>query len=215
MHWWGQRSCRGQLGCSQCYRAAAGALVQYNNESRMCCSYTQQILATLAPDWQLPVVAILAILHWDTGFRATTGPSMAAAAPWGQSGNCQSGSEWHHTLALVTLATAGNCHWGPRVAVTWLFITFLHKNEMIRWFPCGTWHHSGSFIVKMVWGCTAGFIFPFLSLLSKLFNLEHLFFRWFGKSKLQVPDTGTSQYWWILEHFWCTSIAWKYDIYVL
>ena len=37
----------------------------------------------------------------------------------------------------------------------------------------------------------------------------------FGKSKLQVPDTGTSQYWWILEHFWRTSIAWKYDIYVL
>ena len=35
------------------------------------------------------------------------------------------------------------------------------------------------------------------------------------KSILQVPDTGTSQYWWILEHFWCTSIAWKCDIYVL
>ena len=28
----------------------------------------------------------------------------------------------------------------------------------------------------------------------------------FGKSILEVPDTGTSQYWWILEHFWCTSI---------
>ena len=40
-------------------------------------------------------------------------------------------------------------------------------------------------------------------------------YRWFGKSILQVPDTGTSQYWWILEHFWCTSIAWKCDIYVL
>ena len=37
----------------------------------------------------------------------------------------------------------------------------------------------------------------------------------FGKSKLQVPDTETSQYCWILEHFWCTSIAWKCDIYVL
>ena len=36
-----------------------------------------------------------------------------------------------------------------------------------------------------------------------------------GKSILQVPDTGTSQYWWIPEHFWCTSIAWKCDIYVL
>ena len=36
-----------------------------------------------------------------------------------------------------------------------------------------------------------------------------------GKSILQVPDTGTSQYWWILEHFWCTSVAGKYDIYVL
>ena len=36
-----------------------------------------------------------------------------------------------------------------------------------------------------------------------------------GKGILQVPDTGTSQYWWILEHFWCTSIAWKCDIYVL
>ena len=35
-----------------------------------------------------------------------------------------------------------------------------------------------------------------------------------GKSILQVPDTGTSQYWWILEHYWCTSIARKCDIYV-
>ena len=33
------------------------------------------------------------------------------------------------------------------------------------------------------------------------------------KGILQVPDTGTSQYWWILEHFWCTSIAWKCDIH--
>ena len=37
----------------------------------------------------------------------------------------------------------------------------LYKNEMIRWFPCGTWRHSDSFIEKMVWGCTAGFIFLF------------------------------------------------------
>ena len=37
----------------------------------------------------------------------------------------------------------------------------------------------------------------------------------FGKSILQVPDTGTSQYWSILEHFWCTSIARKCDIYIL
>ena len=94
-----------------------------------------EILATLAPDWQLTVAAILAIVHWDTGFRATTGPSMAAA-PWGQSGNCQSGSEWHHTLALATLATA-DCT------------------------LCGTWHHCGSFIVKMVWGCTAVSFFLF------------------------------------------------------
>ena len=36
-----------------------------------------------------------------------------------------------------------------------------------------------------------------------------------GKSKLQVPDTGMSQYWSILEHFWCTSIARKCDPYVL
>ena len=89
-----------------------------------------------------------------------------AAAPWGQSGNCQSGSEWHHTLALATLATAGNCHWGPEWlphGYLWLIITFyfLYKNEMIRWFPCGTWRHSGSFIVMKVWGCTAGFIVSF------------------------------------------------------
>ena len=52
-----------------------------------------------------------------------------AAAHWGQSGNCQSGSEWHHTLALAIQATAGNCHWGPE---EWLphgnlelFINFL------------------------------------------------------------------------------------------
>ena len=36
-----------------------------------------------------------------------------------------------------------------------------------------------------------------------------------GKSILQFPDTGTSQYRWILEHFYCTSIAWKCGIYVL
>ena len=36
-----------------------------------------------------------------------------------------------------------------------------------------------------------------------------------GKSKLQVPDTGMSQYWSILEHFWCTSIAQKCDPYVI
>ena len=37
----------------------------------------------------------------------------------------------------------------------------------------------------------------------------------YGKSILQVPDTGMSQYWSILEHFWCTSIALKCDTYVL
>ena len=36
-----------------------------------------------------------------------------------------------------------------------------------------------------------------------------------GKSKLQVPDTGMSQYWSILEYFLCTSIARKCDPYVL
>ena len=36
------------------------------------------------------------------------------------------------------------------------------------------------------------------------------------KAILQVPDTGTTQYCWILEHFSCTSIAWKYNLnYVL
>ena len=29
------------------------------------------------------------------------------------------------------------------------------------------------------------------------------------KSILQVPDTGMSQYWWILEHFWRTSILFE------
>ena len=56
-------------------------------------------------------------------------------------------------------------------------------------------------------------LFYFIYFLSSLTicNLE----KTFGKSILQVPDTGTSQYWWILEYFWCTSIAWKCDIYVL
>ena len=58
---------------------------------------TQQILATLAPDWQLPVVAILAIAHWDTGFGATTGPSVAAA-PWA-------------SLAIANLGQNGTTHW--------------------------------------------------------------------------------------------------------
>ena len=44
---------------------------------------------------------------------------------------------------------------------------------------------------------------------------SHNINKHWGKSILQVPDTGTSQYWWILEHFWCTSIVWKCDIYVL
>ena len=55
-----------------------------------------------------------------------------------------------------------------------------------------------------------------------LYTFHHLFMQIFylgvystGKSKLQVPDTGMSQYWSILEHFWCTSIARKCDTYVL
>ena len=42
-----------------------------------------------------------------------------------------------------------------------LLFYFLYKNEMIRWFLCGTWRQSGSFIVVLVRGCTAGFIFSF------------------------------------------------------
>ena len=30
-----------------------------------------------------------------------------------------------------------------------------------------------------------------------------------------LADTGTSQYWWILEHFWFTNFTWKCDIYIL
>ena len=95
----------------------------------------------------------------------------------GQSGNCQSGSEWHHTLAhwhlplwpqvAIVIGAQSGCH-----MVIYYFFYFLYKNEMIRWFPCGIWRHSGSFIGKMVWGGIAGFIFPFfffLSLLTKLF----------------------------------------------
>ena len=37
----------------------------------------------------------------------------------------------------------------------------------------------------------------------------------FVKGILQVPDTGTSQYWWRLEYFWCANIALNCDIYVL
>ena len=45
--------------------------------------------------------------------------------------------------------------------------------------------------------------------ISKLLTLFEKQYCILGKSILQVPDTGTSQYWWILEHFWCTSIVWK------
>ena len=45
------------------------------------------------------------------------------------------------------------------------------------------------------------------------YEVHTIFFFW--KRILQVPDTGTSQYWWILEHFWCTRIARNSDIYVL
>ena len=130
-------------------------------------SYTQQILATLAPDWQLPVVAILAIVHWDTGFGATTGPQYGrmhllaslAIASLDQNGT----THWHlplwPQLAIVIGAQSG-CH---MVIYGYLLLFyFLYKNEMIRWFPCGTWHHSGSFIVMKVWGCIiAGIIFSF------------------------------------------------------
>ena len=141
---------------------------------------TQQILATLAPDWQLPVVAILAIAQWDTGFGATTGPSMAAASlrpvwqlpVWIRMalhiGTCHSGHSWQ-----LSLGPRGGCH---MVIYGYLLLFyFLYKNEMIRWFPCGTWRNSGSFIVMIVWGCTAGFIFFFLSLLSKLLLWNNYF----------------------------------------
>ena len=94
---------------------------------------------------------------------------------WGQSGNCQSGSEWHQTLALylprwpqlaIVIGAQSGCH---MVIYSYLLIFyFLYKNEMIRWFTCGTWRHSGSFIVKMVWGCTAGFIFFFFVTFIKI-----------------------------------------------
>ena len=94
---------------------------------QICCKPTQQILATPVPDWQLP--------HWDTGFGTTTEPRWQLPV-WGQSGNCQSGSEWHHTLALAILATAGNCHWGPEWmphGYLWLLVTFLTFYTKMRW----------------------------------------------------------------------------------
>ena len=87
--------------------------------------FTQEILATLAPDWQLPVVAILAIVHWDTGYGATTGPTMAIAS-CGQNGNCQSGPEWHAHLAIAILATAGNCHSGPPIVASGGFMVIYY-----------------------------------------------------------------------------------------
>ena len=50
---------------------------------------------------------------------------------------------------------------------------------------------------------------------EKVFHAGKKIRKNYGKSKLQVPDTGMSQYWSILEHFWCTSIARKCDPYVL
>ena len=37
------------------------------------------------------------------------------------------------------------------------------------------------------------------------FVCDHASVKWI-LSILQVPDTGTFQYWWILEHFWCNSM---------
>ena len=92
-----------------------------------------------------------------------------------QNGSCQSEA----SLAIASLDQNGttHCHlplW-PQLAIVigaqsgchlviygyLLLFYFLYKNEMIRWFPCGTWRYSGSFIVMIVWGCTAGFIFSF------------------------------------------------------
>ena len=49
-----------------------------------------------------------------------------------QSGNCQSGSEWHHTLAFAILATAGNCHWGPEWLPHGYLLLFTFYTKM-RW----------------------------------------------------------------------------------
>ena len=92
------------------------------------------------PVWQLHLLASLAIASLD------------------QNGT----THWHlplwPQLAIVIGAQSG-CH---MVIYGYLLLFyFLYKNEMIRWFPCDTWRHSGSFIVMEVWGCTAGFIFSF------------------------------------------------------
>ena len=105
-----------------------------------------------------------------------------AAAPWGQSGNCQSGSEWHHTLALATLATAGNCHWGPEwlphgylwlFMVIYYFLIFYTKMRRLD----GSRVVSGVIPAPLLlrWYGDVQLVslfFSFLSLLSKLFILE-------------------------------------------
>ena len=42
-----------------------------------------------------------------------------------------------------------------------------------------------------------------------------LFMKHLSRFDWREKDYFRSQYRWILEHFWCTSIAWKCDIYVL
>ena len=98
---------------------------------------------------------------------------------WPQTGNCQLWPFWQLHIETLDSEPRRGPVWQlpvwPQLAIVigvqsgchiviygyLLLFYFLYKNEMIRWFPCGTWRHSGSFIVMMVWGCTAGFIFSF------------------------------------------------------
>ena len=118
-----------------------------------------------------------------------------------QYGSCTLGQ----SLAIANVDQNGMTHWHlplwPQLAIDigaqsgchmviygyLLLFYFLYKNEKIRWFPCGTQHHSVSFIVKMVWGCTAGSFFFFFVTFIKII--------YFGTIVLQMVPCGSCCFW--------------------
>ena len=70
-------------------------------------------------------------------------------------------------------------------------------------FWCTTWNILGIF-----------FLLPNMTRVSFHnvigFQISYILDIWGSQKEiLKVPDTGKSQYWWMVEHFWCTSVAWK------
>ena len=115
---------------------------------------------------------------------------------WPQTGNCQLWPFWQLHIETLDSEPRQGPVWQlpvwPQLAIVigaqsgchiviygyLLLFYFLYKNEMIRWFPCGTLHHSGSFIVMMYGDVQLVSFFLFVTFI-KIICFGTTVFRWF------------------------------------